>query len=63
MHSENVEQAELWILAACPPSCSETVEQVERAGLLVWRGRVVTDDMLIIRLSRGLNRAPPECSG
>ena len=36
---------------------------MERVGLLVRRGRAAEDVMLIIRLSRGLNRAPPECSG
>ena len=63
MRLENVKQAELWILAARPPSRSETVERVERVGLLVRRGRAAEDVMLIIRLSRGLNRASPECSG
>ena len=32
-------------------------------GLLVRRGRGAEDVMLVIRLLRGLNRAPTECSG
>ena len=63
MRSENVMQTELWILVVRLPSRSETVEQVERVGLFVRRGRAAEDVMLIIRLLRRLNRAPPECSG
>ena len=63
MCSENVERAELWILAARPPSRLETVKRVERVGLLVRHGRAAENKMLIIWLLRGLNWASLECSG
>ena len=63
MRSENVERAELWILAARPPPRLEIIEQVESAELLVRRGTAAEDDMLIIWLLHGLNCAPPECLG
>ena len=63
MRSENIKRVELWVLAARPPSRLENVEQVECAGLLVQHRRATGDDMLVIWLSRGLNRLPPKRSG